>query len=347
MKKSIPLCGLLLLPSLLSAQVSNTVAPYVGADAMAAGDPLMVGVTLGWEIGYVGLRWGIGMDAGSSNVPAAEVADAQQQLTTSGVDAMLFLRNPRGGTHVIPYVVGGLGVRLASEAGHHQLAGAWTAGGGMRVPVIGPIAMEGEARHVRLLAPPTDGLDAGRQSGMEFRAGLSLRLGGGQAVRPPAPPILRPSGAPTLIGPPRRLSVSESASALVAVRAISEAERHLGVTYRWGGNTPDSGFDCSGFTRYVYRLQGIDLPRVSQDQALVGTPLPLDLAAFQPGDLLAFASNGTVDHIAIYAGEGRIIHSSSSGGGVRYDDLTGQRGAWYLRHMVAARRVIPSEMAND
>jgi hypothetical protein len=73
MNKSIPLFGLLLLPSLLSAQTSNTVAPYVGADAMAAGDPLMVGVTLGWEIGYVGLRWGIGMDAGSSSAPSVEV----------------------------------------------------------------------------------------------------------------------------------------------------------------------------------------------------------------------------------------------------------------------------------
>jgi hypothetical protein len=259
---------------------------------------------------------------------------------------MVFLRNPRGGAQVIPYALGGLGVRLASEAGSHQLAGAWSAGGGVRVPVIGPIALEGEARHVRLLAPPADGLDAGRQSGMEFRAGLSLRLGGGQMARPPVPPIYRPTGAPAPLGPTRRPLASESASALVAIRAISEAERHLGVTYRWGGNTPDSGFDCSGFTRYVYRLQGIDLPRVSQDQAQVGTPLPLDLAAFQPGDLLAFASNGTIDHIAIYAGEGRIIHSSSSGGGVRYDDLTGPRGSWFLRHMVAARRVIPMEMAN-
>jgi hypothetical protein len=347
MKKSISLFGLLLFPALLGAQSSTTLAPYVGADAMAAGDPLMVGVTLGWEIGYVGLRWGVGLDAGPPSAAATGVDEARQELTTSGLDAMVFLRNPRGGAQMIPYAVGGLGVRLLSEAGNHEFAGTWTAGGGVRMPVIGPIALEGEARHVQLLAPPADGIDAGRRSGVEFRAGLSVRFGGGQLARPSAPPIYRPAGAPAPLMSSSRPVDAGSSSALVAVRAISEAERHLGVTYRWGGNTPDSGFDCSGFTRYVYRLQGIDLPRVSQDQARVGTPLPLDLAAFQPGDLLAFASNGTIDHIAIYAGEGRIIHSSSSGGGVRYDTLTGPRGSWFMRHMVAARRVIPGEMANN
>jgi hypothetical protein len=58
-----------------------------------------------------------------------------------------------------------------------------------------------------------------------------------------------------------------------------------------------------------------------------------------PGDLVMFADNGPISHVAIYAGHNRIIHSSSSGGGVRYDDLSTQRGNWFVDHMVAARRV--------
>ena len=62
--------------------------------------------------------------------------------------------------------------------------------------------------------------------------------------------------------------------------------------------------------------------------------------ALEPGDLMLFeGSNGVISHVALYAGDGRILHSSSSGNGVRYDDLSSKRGQYYVNHLVVARRV--------
>jgi cell wall-associated NlpC family hydrolase len=87
-------------------------------------------------------------------------------------------------------------------------------------------------------------------------------------------------------------------------------------------------------------MEGVDLPRTSRQMA--GTGMGGDPAArsLTVGDLLLFAQGGRISHVAIYAGSGRFIHSSSSGNGVRYDDLGTRRGRWFADHLVAARRVV-------
>lgn len=138
-------------------------------------------------------------------------------------------------------------------------------------------------------------------------------------------------------GGTRRTSGS---SARVGTRVINTGDDYLGVRYKWGGNTPNEGFDCSGFTKYVYARNGVTLPRTSRQQARVGEWLPANIGALRQGDLMFFASNGSrINHVAIYAGANRILHSTSSGGRVRYDDLGTKRGRWFVNHLVAARRV--------
>jgi hypothetical protein len=125
-----------------------------------------------------------------------------------------------------------------------------------------------------------------------------------------------------------------------ASRVLTTAEQYLGVPYKWGGSSPASGFDCSGYVKYVYGKQGVPLPRTSREQAGAGMKVTPRIASLRQGDLILFAeSRKPISHVAIYAGGGRIIHSSSSGGGVRYDDLGTTRGQWYVQHMVAARRL--------
>lgn len=135
-------------------------------------------------------------------------------------------------------------------------------------------------------------------------------------------------------------------AAAVALQTLLTAERYVGVPYTWGGSSPAEGFDCSGFVRYVYAAHGIDLPRVSRDQAAAGVWLPPDIESLEPGDLMFYEGpGGVINHVAIYAGGGQIIHSSASGAGVRYDDLNTLRGRYYATRMVAARRVILDEHA--
>ena len=128
-------------------------------------------------------------------------------------------------------------------------------------------------------------------------------------VQPPAP-VQAPSGAEI----PSRLTLQQSND--VTLYAISL----VGTPYRWGGNTPESGFDCSGLIGYVYKSRaGVLTPRTVSALTDWGQPVPA--AAVRTGDLVVFTQNGVTNHAGIYVGEGRFVHAPSKGGEVRLDAL--------------------------
>ena len=120
-----------------------------------------------------------------------------------------------------------------------------------------------------------------------------------------------------IVGPQTQAALKKStvspSSREKTQQIISTAKSFLGVPYKWGGTTP-AGFDCSGFTRYVFASQSIDLPRVSADQYKVGTPVSFNNLI--PGDLVFFnlTSGTNVSHVGIYLGNNEFISATSSKG---------------------------------
>jgi cell wall-associated NlpC family hydrolase len=94
------------------------------------------------------------------------------------------------------------------------------------------------------------------------------------------------------------------------------ARSQIGTRYRYGGTTPTSGFDCSGFVRYVLNAIQLMLPRTAAQQAQYGATIPKDTTRLRPGDLLTFGRGGRVTHIGIYVGNGRYVHASPTAGRV-------------------------------
>ena len=103
----------------------------------------------------------------------------------------------------------------------------------------------------------------------------------------------------------------------VTLRAISL----VGTPYRYGGNSPETGFDCSGLIGYVYKSTvSLNLPRTVERLQDVGHEVPRD--RLRTGDLVIFNSRGTANHAGIYVGDSRFVHAPSTGGTVRLESLT-------------------------
>ncbi len=103
---------------------------------------------------------------------------------------------------------------------------------------------------------------------------------------------------------------------------VKTAKRFIGIPYRWGGTTAKNGFDCSGLTMVSYRLNGLNLPRVSRSQFKAGKWVSKN--NLQPGDLVFFATKGgtRVTHVGMYVGDGNFIHAPRTGKNVRIEKLS-------------------------
>jgi cell wall-associated NlpC family hydrolase len=140
--------------------------------------------------------------------------------------------------------------------------------------------------------------------------------------------------------PARRRIPDSPPPSSAAARVLRTGDSYSGVKYVWGGDTPREGFDCSGFTKYIFAKHGVTLPRTSREQVRAGTGVAADFRSLRPGDLMFFAEPGeAISHVAIYAGDGVILHAASSLGAVGYTDLN-SGGEWFVAYFVAARRVL-------
>ncbi len=140
-------------------------------------------------------------------------------------------------------------------------------------------------------------------------------------------------------GPHERAAVASpaevEAEAESAARetVVSIAARFIGTPYRYGGDSPQ-GFDCSGLVFYSFERMGLKVPRTAADQRKAAERVRRD--DLEPGDLVFFrSSKGRVDHVGIYAGEGRFIHAPNSGSVVSYAYLD---DPYYRSHFVSAGR---------
>ena len=131
-------------------------------------------------------------------------------------------------------------------------------------------------------------------------------------------------------------TTTTSYSASQATRIINTGIRYLGTPYQYGAPSGQTNtFDCSSFVQYVYKKNGISLPRSSREQAKVGRYVPR--SQLRAGDLVFFSipgSPGLIHHVAIYAGNNQILHTYGAGG-VRFTSLSS--GTWSQRYITASR----------
>lgn len=150
---------------------------------------------------------------------------------------------------------------------------------------------------------------------------------------------MRVQPAVGLVAAPVVLALSAFDEMTLRDSVLTMARSQIGTRYRLGAETPGKAFDCSGLIRYVMSALRLELPRTADEQAKLGREVARDTTQLRPGDLLTFGTKRRITHIGIYAGNGRVIHASTSRRSVIETSLA-SLGPSLLRNWQSARRLI-------
>ena len=125
-----------------------------------------------------------------------------------------------------------------------------------------------------------------------------------------------------VLGPVQAAIAAGQAPGPQALKAIEEASKYMGTDYKWGGSTPQTGFDCSGLMQWSYAQSGVQIPRVTytQIEAPNGTEIA-NRSDLKPGDLIFFENEGDVHHVGMYLGDQKFLHAPSTGDVVKVSSL--------------------------
>lgn len=337
----LPVLALAALPAAAHAQ--RAVDAQLGSWSISGSNPTF----------YSAALWRQALGPAGTAVRALGLVDgdsAGRSLYGLGLDLTLF----RGEGRLVPYGVAGVGFALESGASSGTAA-LWNAGLGLE---LNPSSWLGVALEARKLSEDR-GLhgfwnlrDSDRQ-GWLYAVRGSIRFGDGRygrrsqtasPVGPREPPPWLTAGAGGTAGSEGAADPLSEEGLRRATEIAETALAAMGEPYRWGGTETEEGFDCSGLIWYAYRAHGVQVPRVSRDQARIGRYVLPDTGLLQPGDILLFANRrDAVTHVGLYLGNARFIHSTTSGG-VRVGSLdpagADANDRWWIQRWVGARRVL-------
>ena len=173
-------------------------------------------------------------------------------------------------------------------------------------------------------------------------AATALRLGeangllGHAADAPAAAPVAQaPAAAAVDAAAAAAPSGGGGGAGARALAALAEAEKYKGKPYKWGGSTPQTGFDCSGLAQWAYAKAGIQIPRVTDAQFAASNGTSVDRGDLRPGDLIFFGKPGNIYHVAISMGGDKFIHAPKTGDVIREASL---KESYFSSNYAGAKR---------